>query len=156
MERPVIVISTLVIAQDYVSENKESRRTKYCEEALYNNCFICNLRSYLAFVFRIVSIRSRIKLALCLNWPNIIPNGSRRGRKQNRDYQSQNLVNEVAVESHLPIFVIDSVKRRHPSLQSICYWSPGDRRPNKRSPGFGRTYRKIPKISLSMYRPLQI
>ena len=42
----------------------------------------------------------------------IIPNGSRRGRIQNRDYQSQNLVNEVAgVESYLPILAIDSVKR---------------------------------------------
>ena len=43
---------------------------------------------------------------------------SRRGRIQNRDYisQSQDLENEVAVESHLPILVIDSVKRRRPSL----------------------------------------
>ena len=47
----------------------------------------------------------------------IIPNGSRRGRIQNRDYQSQNLVNEVAgVESYLPILAIDSVKRQRPSL----------------------------------------
>ena len=116
----IIVISTQVIAQGYVSENKESRWTKYREEELYNNCFICNLSSYLASIFRIVSIRSRLKLALCLSWPNIIPNGSRRGRIQNRDYQSQNLVNEVTVESHLPILVIDSVKRRRPNLP--CFY----------------------------------
>ena len=30
----ILVISTQVIAQGYVSENKESRRTKYCKEAL--------------------------------------------------------------------------------------------------------------------------
>lgn len=50
----IIVISTQVIAQGYVSENKESRRTKYCKDTLYNNCFICNLSSYLAFAFRVV------------------------------------------------------------------------------------------------------
>ena len=49
----------------------------------------------------------------------IIPNGSRRCRIQNRDYQSQNLVNEDAVESHLSILAIDSVKRRRPSL--LCF-----------------------------------
>ena len=70
---------------------------------------------------------------------------SRRGRIQNRDYQSQNLVNQVTVELHLCMLVIDSAKRRRPSPpcfsilgKSICYWSPGRRRPNKRSPGFGR------------------
>ena len=75
----------------------------------------------MAFVFRIVSIRSRIKLALCLSWPNIIPNGSRCGRIQNRDYQigSQNFLNEIAVESHLSILVIDSVKRPRQSL--LCF-----------------------------------
>ena len=43
----------------------------------------------------------------------IIPNGSRRGRIQNRDYQSPNLVNEVAgVESHLVYTkTVDSVFR---------------------------------------------
>ena len=43
----------------------------------------------------------------------IIPNGSRRGRIQNHDYQSQNLVNEVAgVESHLVYTkTVDSVFR---------------------------------------------
>ena len=50
----IIVISTQLIAQGYVSENKESRRAKYCKEALYNNCFICNMSSYLAFAFRVV------------------------------------------------------------------------------------------------------
>ena len=39
----IIVISTQVIAQGYMSENKDSRTTKYCKDALYNNCFICNL-----------------------------------------------------------------------------------------------------------------
>ena len=50
----IIIISTQVIAQGYVSENKESRRTKYCKDTLYSNCFICNLSSYLAFALRVV------------------------------------------------------------------------------------------------------
>ena len=45
---------------------------------------------------------------------------------------------EVAgVESYLPILAIDSVKRQRQVFHvlSICYWSTGHRRLNKRSPG---------------------
>ena len=110
---------------------KKAEEQNHCKEALYNNCFICNLSTYWAFDFKIVSIRSRIKLALCLNWRILIPNSSRRGRIQNRDNLSQNLVNTR-----------NRFRKKSTSKSAMfyqfCYWSPGHRRPNKRSPGFRR------------------